>query len=83
MLLVSVLFSINKWPAYTFAILGSVVTLVFCFIFQKAMADSRKSNCSPRGHYCFQVLESLESFLRNSIPFHVHCIFSLVGMVRY
>lgn len=45
MLLVSVLFSINNWPAAAlFAILGSVVTLVFYFIFQKAMADSRKSN---------------------------------------
>jgi hypothetical protein len=44
MLLVSVLFSINSWPAAElFSILGTIVSFGLYFVFQKAAVVQRKS----------------------------------------
>lgn len=43
-LLISVLFSVNSWPAAElFSVLGAVITLGFYFWFQKSNSTSKKS----------------------------------------
>ena len=64
MLLVSVLFSINGWPAAElFSILGTVITLLCYFVFQKAKQGSNKSAYARHATIVFlTVAISLKSF---------------------